>query len=63
VWAIVRQGRIELLEHAELPEGAKALVTFLPEREVRFWLNSSQSALDKVWANDEDDIYAELLET
>jgi hypothetical protein len=28
VWAIVRQGKIELLEPTEIPEGARILVTF-----------------------------------
>jgi hypothetical protein len=29
LWATVRQGKIELLESSELPEGAKLLVTLL----------------------------------
>ena len=39
------------------------LVTVLSEEDPQFWLNSSQSALDRVWDNTEDEVYAQLLET
>lgn len=61
LWATVRQGKIELLESAELPEGAKVLVTLLSDNETEFWLQASQPSLDAVWNNVEDDIYAQLL--
>ncbi|MFB8796789.1 MAG: hypothetical protein U7126_21790 [Microcoleus sp.] len=54
LWATVRQGKIELLELSELPEGAKVLVTLLPDEEAEFWLQSSQTSLDTVWDNTED---------
>ena len=60
--ATVRQGKIEISEQVELPEGTKVLVTVLPDNEAQFWNDASQQALDKVWNNSEDDIYAELLE-
>ncbi|HEY0406600.1 MAG TPA: antitoxin family protein [Pyrinomonadaceae bacterium] len=59
--AIVREGKIELLEKVELPEGTEVLVTPLVD-EPGFWLNASESSLDSVWDNSEDDVYAELLE-
>jgi hypothetical protein len=59
--AVVRDGRIELPEDVELPEGTEVLVTPLID-EPDFWLGASQSALDSVWDNSEDDVYAELLE-
>jgi predicted DNA-binding antitoxin AbrB/MazE fold protein len=62
VWAVVREGRIELLEPVDLAEGTKVLVTVLQDEEAEFWLHVSQVALGSVWDNDEDDIYAELLE-
>jgi hypothetical protein len=62
LWATVRQGKIELLESAELPEGVKVLVTVLPDNEAEFWLQASQTSLDAVWDNAEDDIYAQLLQ-
>jgi hypothetical protein len=61
LWATVRQGKIELLESAELPEGTRVLLTLLPDDENEFWLQASQTSLDAVWDNAEDDIYAELL--
>ncbi|MEG4118350.1 hypothetical protein QUA43_12860 [Microcoleus sp. N9_B4] len=61
LWATVRQGKIELLELSELPEGAKVLVTVLPDEEAEFWLPASQTSLDTVWDNTEDDVYAQLL--
>jgi hypothetical protein len=62
LWATVRQGKIELLESAELPEGVRVLVTLLPDDEPEFWLQTSQTSLDAVWDNAEDDVYAELLQ-
>ena len=61
VWAIVRQGKIELLEQTEIPEGTRILVTLLPEDESEFWLQTSSVSLDAVWDNTEDNIYAQLL--
>jgi hypothetical protein len=62
VWAVVRGGKIELLEPADLPEGRKVLVTLLPDEDTQFWLHTSQVALDTIWDNPEDDVYAQLLE-
>jgi hypothetical protein len=61
LWATVRQGKIELLESAELPEGTRVLVTVLPDDENEFWLQASQTSLATVWDNTEDDVYAQLL--
>jgi hypothetical protein len=36
VWAVIYDGRIEQSEPVELPEGARVLVTLLPEDESRF---------------------------
>ena len=62
VRAIIREGKIELLEQVDLPEGAKVLVTVLSEDDNQFWQNESQIALDRIWGNNEDDVYAQLLE-
>ena len=61
LWATIRQGKIELLESTELPEGKRVLVTLLPDDETSFWLQASQTPLDAVWDNTEDDVYAQLL--
>ena len=58
--AVVREGKIELLENVEIPEGTEVLVTPLVD-EPDFWLKVSESSLDTVWDNSEDDVYAELL--
>jgi len=62
LWATVRQGKIELLESAELPEGVRVLVTVLPDDQAEFWLQASQTSLDVVWNNAEDDVYAQLIQ-
>lgn len=59
--AIVRDGKIELLESISLIDGAQVLVTVLTDEEQSFWQAASSSALERMWDNDEDDIYAELL--
>ena len=59
--AVIREGKIEPLEHVDLPEGSKVLVTLLPDEEAEFWLGASQTSLDAIWANPEDDVYAQLL--
>jgi len=62
LWATIRQGKIELLESTQLPEGARVLVTLLPDDETEFWLQASQESLGAVWDNTEDDVYAQLLQ-
>jgi hypothetical protein len=62
LWATVQKGKIELLEASELVEGTKILVTVLSDDyESEFWLRVTQTSLDAVWNNTEDDIYAQLL--
>jgi hypothetical protein len=61
LWATVRQGKVELLDLTELPEGSRLIVTLLPDDEADFWLKSSQTSLDAIWDNTEDDVYAQLL--
>ena len=61
VWAEIRDGKIELVEPAELPEGSRVLVTLLPNSEDEFWRGASQQSLASVWDNTEDDVYGRLL--
>ncbi len=62
LWGVVREEKIELTEAANIPEGARALVTILPDdNESQFWLKTSQISLDTIWNNTEDDVYAQLL--
>jgi hypothetical protein len=61
-WAVVKKGKIELVEDIPLPEGAKVIVTLLVEEdEAQFWSLASQHALSNIWENSEDDVYAALL--
>jgi hypothetical protein len=59
--AVVRDGKIELLEPVALADGVQVLVTILTEDEHTFWQAASESALHQIWDNDEDDVYAQLL--
>jgi hypothetical protein len=59
--AIIHDGKVELVEPVTLPEGAKVLVTVLPEDGADFWLDASQKSLAEIWDNPEDDDYAKLL--
>jgi len=61
LWAVIREGKIELLEPVDLPEGTRVLVTLLPDDESEFWLQTSRISLDTIWDNPEDDVYAQLL--
>jgi hypothetical protein len=52
VWAVVRKGKIELLENLLLSEGARVLVTVMPdEDEQQFWMEASERSLAAVWEN------------
>ncbi len=62
VRAIVENNQIKLLEQVSLQAGQKLLVTFLTDPESEFWTLASESTLDAIWDNAEDDIYAELLQ-
>ena len=59
--AVIHEGKIAPPEKVDLPEGSKILVTLLPDEEAEFWLGASQAPLDAIWANSEDDVYAQLL--
>jgi hypothetical protein len=60
--AVVRSGKIELLEPRNLPEGMQLLIVCPTESDSEFWQAASQSSIDKIWDNPEDDVYAALLE-
>jgi hypothetical protein len=59
--AVVRDGKIELLEPLHLPDGAQVLVTVLAEEDQAFWQAASATTLRQIWDNPEDDVYADLL--
>ncbi|HEX7380337.1 MAG TPA: antitoxin family protein [Pirellulales bacterium] len=57
--AVFRDGKIELLEPVDVPDGASLLVTILSNDEIQFWLGCSQTTLERIWNNPEDDAYGE----
>ena len=54
--AVVRDGKIVPVDDLSL------LVTFVRDDESEFWQGIDQDALGAVWNNDQDDVYAQLLE-
>lgn len=58
--AVMKEGKLELLEKIDIPEGTEVLVTPLLDEE-DMWLKASESSLDTIWNNEEDDVYAKLL--
>ena len=62
VWGTVREGKIQLAEPCDLPEGVRVLVTLLTDEESAFWTAVSQQSLAAIWDNAEDDVYAQLLD-
>ena len=59
--AIVNDGRIEPLEELDVPDGTQLLIMVVSNGN-DFWMRASQTNLDAVWNNAEDDIFGELLE-
>lgn len=61
--AIMRDGKIELLEPVSIEDGTPVLVTILEPNanEAQLWSLASESTLKRVWVNPEDEAYGELL--
>lgn len=59
--AVVRDGKIELLEPVTLPDGVQVLVTVLTEEEQNFWQGAGEAVLDRISDHPDDDVYAKLL--
>ena len=59
IHAIFKDGKIQLLEEIDLPEGTEMLVTPLLN-DSEFWVKASRPTLDAIWDNDEDNVYAKL---
>jgi hypothetical protein len=62
VWAVVREGRVELSEPLDAPDGATVLVTVLSDLSQAFWAAVSRDALAGVWENPDEDVYERLVE-
>jgi hypothetical protein len=61
--AIYENGTLVLPQRLEIPDKSRVRVTIEPsdpDRET--WLKLSEEALTKVWDNDADDVFNELLQ-
>lgn len=59
--AVVKNGQIVPLGDVELEEGSRVLVTLSDNNGRDFWMAATEESLKKIWDNEEDDVYAELL--
>ena len=62
--AIYEAGQLRLLQHLALPEHTRVLVrveTPADDAERAAWLAAGEQSLTKVWDNEADDVYNELL--
>ena len=61
VEAIYEGGKLVLPRPLSLPERTHVIVIIESDVERNAWLKQSEDTLTKVWANDADDIFNELL--
>jgi len=59
--AIYQDGRFVLDEGIEIPNKTNVYISYKDNNEDDFFLNSFEYSLDKIWANEEDDVYEQLL--
>ncbi len=60
--AVIKNGQIVPVSDVDLEEGSRVLVTLSNGDSRDFWLVATERSLKDIWDNDEDDVYAELLE-
>ncbi|CAN5359353.1 hypothetical protein BH24GEM3_BH24GEM3_11720 [soil metagenome] len=62
VRAVVKDGRIQLLEPIEIADGTEVLVTVPTDDDDReFLMRITEQAFAAIWDNPEDDAHGELL--
>ena len=61
VEGIYENGKIVLPRPLSLPEKSRVRVTIESDREREAWLKLSEESLTRVWDNDADDVFNELL--
>jgi hypothetical protein len=59
----VKNGHIMLQDGAMMAEGTHVLVTILQPDDMRYWQSASESSLDKIWLNEDDEIYEKIIST
>jgi hypothetical protein len=60
--AVYEDGRLVLQQPLPLPEHTHVRVTIDSDSERAAWLNLSEASLNKVWDNDPDDVFNDLLQ-
>jgi predicted DNA-binding antitoxin AbrB/MazE fold protein len=60
--AIYENGKLLLPKPLSLPEKAHVRVTIESDPDRETWLKLSEESLKKVWDNDADDVFNELLQ-
>ncbi|MDT3739811.1 MAG: hypothetical protein RO257_09970 [Candidatus Kapabacteria bacterium] len=58
---IYEDWRILLDSDNEIPDKTTVYISYKDDTNEEFFLNSSEYSLDKIWANEEDDVYEQLL--
>jgi predicted DNA-binding antitoxin AbrB/MazE fold protein len=61
VEAIYENGKLHLPKPLSLPEKSRVRVTIESDGDREAWLKLSEESLKKVWENDADDVFNELL--
>ena len=56
-----RHGKILFSNEIKIPENTVLYVSYKDPSENDFFLNASETALNNIWNNSEDDIYEQLL--
>ncbi len=56
-----KQGKILLNKEMRIPENTTLFVSFKDNSSDDLFLKASESSLDNIWNNNEDDIYEQLL--
>ena len=59
--AIYEHGKLVLRRPLSLPENSHVRVTIETDTEREAWLKLSEKSFKRVWDNDADDVYNELL--
>ena len=59
--AIYEHGKLVLRRPLSLPEKSHVRVTIETDSEREAWMKASEESLKRVWDNDADDVYNELL--
>jgi len=61
IHAIYEKGQILLEPNSGIPENSTVYISYKDDSKDDFFMNSSEYSLDKIWANEEDDVYEQLL--